>query len=106
MKTFLDLTGLEHERLLAGKSYLEFLRVEAMSAGVYVLEAGAEDLQSPHQQDEIYYVISGTAHMQVGEEDEAVSPGTVIFVPAKVKHHFHDISEKLTLLVFFAPAES
>jgi hypothetical protein len=38
-------------------------------------------------------------------EDREVGPGAVIFVKAGDEHRFHSISEDLTLLVFFAPAE-
>ena len=34
-----------------------------------------------------------------------VSPGTIIFVPARVHHSFYDITERLALLVFFGRAE-
>jgi mannose-6-phosphate isomerase-like protein (cupin superfamily) len=88
------------------KPYREFLRVPSMSAGVYVLPAGAIDAQKPHQEDEIYYVIRGRARLSLGAEDHEVSPGGVIFVAAKLEHRFHDITEELALLVFFAPAES
>jgi quercetin dioxygenase-like cupin family protein len=44
--------------------------------------------------------------MQVGSQDQAVAEGSVIFVPANVDHRFHDITEELTVLVFFAPAET
>jgi hypothetical protein len=30
----------------------------------------------------------------------------VLFVAAEVEHRFHEITEELTVLVFFAPAES
>ena len=102
---FFQIDQLERQRTLAGKSYLEFLRVPAMSAGVYTLAAGAADPQKPHKQDEMYYVVRGRARMQVGAEDRAVSPGSVIFVAAEVEHRFHDIAEQLVVLVFFAPAE-
>jgi len=42
----------------------------------------------------------------VGSADHDIAEGSVIFVSAKVEHRFHDISEELTVLVFFAPAES
>jgi len=77
-----------------------------MSAGLYVLAAGANDPQKPHNQDELYYVIRGRARMKGKDEDQEVSAGSVIFVAAKVEHRFYDISEELTVLVFFAPAES
>ena len=91
------------QRAQAGKSYLEFLRVPAMSAGVYTLPAGGADPQKPHNEDEMYYVVRGRARMRVGAEDEAISPGSVIFVAAEVEHRFYDIAEELVVLVFFRP---
>ncbi len=91
---------------LGDKRYHEFLRVPAMSAGIYVLSAGATDKQSPHQEDEIYYVVSGKAKMRLGREERSVSQGDVIFVEKALEHRFFDIAEELVLLVIFAPAES
>jgi mannose-6-phosphate isomerase-like protein (cupin superfamily) len=89
----------------AGKAYLEFWRVSSMSMGVYRLPAGGVDPQSPHTEDEVYYVVSGKAQIRVGEEDRSVGPGSIVFVAARVPHRFHTIEEDLTILVFFAPAE-
>src|ERR1051326_7346030 len=94
------------ERTASGKGYLEFLRVPQMSAGVYVLDAGASDPQKPHHEDEMYYVVRGRGRMQAGKEDREVRAGTVIFVAKEVEHRFYDITEELVVLVFFAPAES
>ncbi len=103
---FFQIDEIEQERARAGKAYLEFLRVPAMSAGVYTLPAGGTDLQKPHQEDEMYFVVRGRARMKAGPEDRAISPGSVIFVAAQVEHRFYDIAEELELLVFFAPAET
>ena len=97
---------LRADRAASGRPYLEFLRVAAMSCGVYVLPAGGVDRQKPHKEDEVYYVVSGAASMTVGSEERAVRPGHVIFVPAGVEHRFHSITEELTVLVVFAPAET
>jgi mannose-6-phosphate isomerase-like protein (cupin superfamily) len=43
--------------------------------------------------------------MRVGAEDREVGPGSVVFVPARLEHRFHDILEELSIAVFFAPAE-
>jgi mannose-6-phosphate isomerase-like protein (cupin superfamily) len=102
---FLQMAEIERARVQKGMPYLEFWRVPAMSAGVYVLAAGSTDTQSPHQQDEMYYVVRGRARMRAGSEDQLVKEGSVIFVAAEVDHLFHDIQEELTVLVFFAPAE-
>ena len=105
-KKVYQLASVEAERAAEHKRYLEFLRLPAMSSGLYVLEAGADDQQRPHAEDEIYYVLRGHGRMRVASEDFAVLPGQLIFVPAKVEHRFHSIREQLELLVVFAPAES
>jgi quercetin dioxygenase-like cupin family protein len=103
---FARLAEIEEQRALSGKPYREFLRVPAMSAGLYVLPAGGTDHQKPHREDEIYYVVRGRARFQAGPEDREVSAGSVIFVAAEVGHRFYDITEELVVLVFFAPAET
>lgn len=87
------------------KLYHEFLRVPAMSAGLYQLEAGSTDPQQPHSEDELYYIVQGKAYLQVEQEDIAVEAGSLVFVPAHVEHRFHTITEALSVIVFFAPAE-
>ena len=103
---FGSVSKIDQQRTQSGKLYREFLRVPAMSAGLYVLPAGAADPQRPHHEDEMYYVVRGKAHFTAGDEDREVSAGSVLFVAAEVEHHFHDIVEELAVLVFFAPAES
>jgi mannose-6-phosphate isomerase-like protein (cupin superfamily) len=105
MPRFLQIDELSRQRRELGKRYLEFLRVPAMSAGVYVLPKGGADPQNPHREDEMYYVVRGHARMQVGSEHGEVRAGSVIFVEAELEHRFYDIEEELELLVFFAPAE-
>ena len=100
-----ELDAVETARVAAGRLYHEFLRVPDLSAGIYVLEAGATDPQSPHAEDELYYVIEGRAVVTVGDEERTVGPGSLVFVGATVPHRFHDITERLVLLVAFGPAE-
>ena len=88
------------------KRYREFLRIPPMSAGLYVLAAGAEDPQKPHAQDELYYVVRGHARFRAEEEDSEVAPGSLLFVAANVAHKFYDIKDELAVLVVFAPAET
>ncbi len=86
-------------------AYLEFLRTPSLSLGLYKLAAGAVDLQAPHSEDEVYYVVKGHATILVGTEHREVEAGSIIFVGAHVGHRFHTITEDLLVLVFFAPAE-
>lgn len=83
----------------------EEIRSALLSVGLYILPAGGIDDQTPHGEDEVYYAVRGRARIKVGETDHPVQPGTVLFVPAKDVHYFHDISEELVLVVFWAPPE-
>jgi len=103
---FASLPEIDQQRAQSGKLYREFLRVPAMSAGLYVLPAGGTDTQKPHHENEIYYVVRGRARFQAEKDDREVSAGSVIFVAAEVEHRFYDFTEELAVLVFFAPAES
>ena len=103
---FFALPAVDADRARRGQRYQEFLRVPAMSAGLYVLAAGAQDPQKPHHEDELYYVVRGRARMRAGSDDREVTAGSVIFVAAEVEHRFYDITEELAVLVFFAPAET
>lgn len=100
-----DLAHLLEEHRQSMKLYIEFLNVPDLSMGLYVLPAGSTDPQSPHTEDEVYYVVSGKAQITVADESHDVQAGSVIYVEKNVAHHFHSIEEELRVLVFFAPAE-
>jgi mannose-6-phosphate isomerase-like protein (cupin superfamily) len=100
-----ELSDLEAARTASGRLYHEFLTVPDLSAGLYILEAGATDPQSPHTEDELYYVVSGRARVSVGDDQRDIRAGSLVFVAAHVPHRFHDITERLVLLVAFGPAE-
>ena len=102
---FTTAEALEAARRAADRRYLEFLRVPDLSAGLYVLEAGAADPQSPHDEDEFYVVMSGRGRFRAGAVTQEVGRGSVLFVPARLEHRFLDVQERLEVLVFFGPAE-
>src|SRR5262249_32419229 len=100
-----DLGDIAGENARNNQTWLEFLRVPSMSMGLYRLKVGQVDQQSPHAEDEVYYVISGRASFQAGSKTYAARAGTLIFVERTAEHRFLDITEDLTVLVFFAPPE-
>lgn len=83
-------------------AYKEFLRVPSLACGIYRLAAGSKDMQGPHDDDEVYYVMAGRARLRVGDADREVGPGTVLYVRATAEHSFFEIEEDMTLLVLFA----
>ena len=89
-----------------GDGYAEFLRVPAMSMGLFTASKGYDDQQQPHREDEVYLVTSGRAVLEIDGEPHPVAAGSIAFVPARVRHRFTDITDDLRVLVFFAPAES
>jgi mannose-6-phosphate isomerase-like protein (cupin superfamily) len=100
-----ELSQLISQRTASNRLYLEFLKVPDLSMGLYVLPAGGTDPQSPHTEDEVYYVVSGQAQIRVAGEDRRVQAGSIVYVAKNVEHKFHTIEAELTVLVLFAPAE-
>ena len=100
-----EIAELVSQRADSTKLYLEFLKVPDLSMGLYVLPTGGMDPQTPHTEDEVYYVVSGRAQILVAEENREVQAGSIVYVEKNIAHRFHSIEEELTVVVFFAPAE-
>jgi len=83
-------------------SYEEFLNVDSMHCGLYRLAAGSTDMQSPHDEDEMYYVLKGKAQLKLNDEVRQVTPGTLMYIQATQDHSFFEIEEDMVLLVIFA----
>jgi mannose-6-phosphate isomerase-like protein (cupin superfamily) len=90
----------------APDGWIQFLKVDDLRAGVYRLEAGAEDTQTPHEEDEIYFALAGKGELVVetqwGEKVLPVQKGSVLYVGKGLIHKFRAITERLELLVFFS----
>lgn len=85
-------------------AYREFLRVPSMHCGLYQLPRGTQDMQAPHEEDEVYYVLEGRAQMRLGAQGtvRTVEPGMVLHVRATEDHSFFEIEQDMLLLVMFA----
>src|SRR5262245_12780584 len=82
-----------------------FLRVPSLSRGLYRLQAGQADEPQPHAEAEVSLVVSGRASFRAGGREQDRRPGSLVFVERAVEHRLVDITEDLTVLVFFAPPE-
>ena len=100
-----ELMDVIKQQARSGKPYFEFLHRPDFSVGVYQLLVGDTDIQSPHTEDEVYYVVEGKARIKVADKDRNVRAGSVIYIAKNIVHRFHSIEEDLIVLVFFAPAE-
>jgi mannose-6-phosphate isomerase-like protein (cupin superfamily) len=84
-------------------TYTDFFRAETLSLGFAFWPAGKPDTQSPHAEDEVYYVVSGKGAFTCEGETVTVQAGSLLFVRAGAVHRFLDIMEDLNVLVFWAP---
>ncbi|HUG61445.1 MAG TPA: cupin domain-containing protein, partial [Methylomirabilota bacterium] len=81
--------------------------VKMLSSGTTKVELYAPadyDAQTPHDQDEIYVIVSGTGMFNKAGERKPFGPHDVIFVEAGVEHRFEGFSDDFqTWVIFFGP---
>lgn len=82
-----------------GKKFLTLFEHGSMSVEIY--EPQKVDLQTPHRQDELYVVISGTGTFLNDGQRHPFAPGDVLFVPAGIEHRFEDFSDDFKTWVIF-----
>ncbi|MEK0082239.1 cupin domain-containing protein [Benzoatithermus flavus] len=86
-----------------GKRFHYPIRHGSMRVGVYAPRP-PHDPQAPHEQDELYIVISGSGTFVKGDERRPFRPGDAIFVEAGVPHRFEDYDAGFaTWVVFWGP---
>lgn len=82
-----------------GQRFVHALSHGSMSVELY--QPLHIDWQTPHTQDELYIIHSGTGQLVIENDVHAVEPGMVFFVPAGSKHCFENFSEGFTTWVIF-----
>lgn len=63
------------------------------------------DNQTPHRQDELYVIASGSGTFNRGGERVAFNAGDVLFVPAAMEHRFEDFTDDFATWVIFYGAD-
>ncbi|MEZ5926832.1 MAG: cupin domain-containing protein [Hyphomicrobiaceae bacterium] len=85
-----------------GEPFADALRHGSMSVEVFAPRG--EDNQSPHEQDELYLVVSGSANFWHEGGTIPVTAGDVLFVAAGDRHRFSRMSDDfVTWVVFWGP---
>ena len=77
---------------------------EVFAKGTFELEFFAPrriDYQTPHDKDEFYIIVSGTANLFIEGKKFPCKIGDALFVPSKIEHHFENISEDFATWVIF-----
>jgi mannose-6-phosphate isomerase-like protein (cupin superfamily) len=85
-----------------GPSFVTLLARGSMSVEVY--RPRKVDPQTPHDQDELYVVISGRGRFVQDGVSQPFEPGEMLFVAANVPHRFEDFSDDFaTWVIFYGP---
>ncbi len=78
--------------------------IEHGSMSLEVFAPRGKDLQEVHSQDELYFVVAGTATLMHAGERLKAAVGDALFVPAGHEHHFEQMSDDfVTWVVFWGP---
>ena len=95
------------EKIKNSNSYFHtFINKESLAAGILVLKPGEEDTQTPHDSDEVYFVLSGNGFLKIKDKDYKVSKDKLFFVAKDVEHFFHGNTKELKVLYFFGGPDS
>lgn len=89
-------------REVAPQPFVELFRHGTLQVELY--QPDRVDDQEPHDQDEVYVVISGSGDFINGESRKPFEAGEVLFVPAGVEHRFENFTEDFsTWVIFYGP---
>jgi mannose-6-phosphate isomerase-like protein (cupin superfamily) len=87
----------------ADKRYGVLLEHGTLELGYY--KPDGVDPQNPHDQDEIYIVMSGSGQFVVEDDRQPFQPGDALFVPASVDHRFEDFTDDFAAwVIFYGPS--
>jgi len=97
-----DATSLAKDPSPVSNVFRRFIKFPSVTGGAYLLPLKhGGDLTQTHQVDELNVVISGTGVLSVGSDELPYGPGSLIFVPARVGHAFHDLGSDSVVLIFW-----
>ncbi len=95
------------EKIRNNNSYFHtFINKDSLAAGILVLKPGEKDVQTPHDSDEVYFVISGDGFLKIKDRDYKVTRDKLFFVAKNVEHCFHGNKRELRVLYFFGSPDS
>lgn len=90
----------------SGSYYHTFINRNNLAAGVLRLQPGEKDTQTPHDTDEIYYIVKGDGFLNISGKDYKILEAKAYFVGKNIEHKFHDNKKELVVLYFFGGPDS
>ena len=83
----------------SGNLFSELFKDDTISIEMYKPEQ--EDLQAPHDRDELYLIISGNGTFRLKDDRCQFKAGDLLLVPKGVAHRFENFSEDFVTWVIF-----
>ena len=94
-----QLPGQVTDQWPSGERFVRALAHGSMSVELYA--PVGTDPQTPHSQDELYLILSGSGVVAIADVTFACGPGDCFFVGAGVEHRFTEFSPGFTTWVVF-----
>jgi mannose-1-phosphate guanylyltransferase len=101
--SYVSITELTNQLKQEDNSYVEVLSEESMR--VELAQYPNPEPKTPHKEDELYVILSGSGMVQVGSETYEVNEGDVVHVERGVEHDFFDIDSEITALIVFTGSQ-
>ncbi|MCU4926720.1 cupin domain-containing protein [Halobacteria archaeon AArc-dxtr1] len=87
----------------------ELQHSDVLNAGPFTVEVGTYPADSaapknPHNEEELYYILSGVGKLRVGDDTHNIEAGDLVYVEPQLEHDFFEISEDITVLIILGPS--
>jgi len=100
----MHITKSEALNKLASENNILATLFEHGTLSIEVYSPDKKDLQKPHDQDEVYIIISGSGTFYNDGERVQFSEGDFLFVPAGIEHRFENFTDDFsTWVIFYGP---
>lgn len=106
MKITFDIKKYVKELEHSDSYFHTFINKPNIAAGVLSLDPGEDDTQTPHDSDELYYIIKGNGFLKINNSNYSVEEGTAYYVQKNVPHKFFGNNIQLIALYFFSGPDS
>lgn len=106
MKIEFDINEYVNKIAKSDSFYHTFINRNNLASGVLRLEPGEKDTQTPHGNEEIYYIVRGDGFLNMAGKDYPISEAKVYFVGKNIEHKFHGNKKELVVLYFFGGLDS
>jgi len=88
----------------SGSLFSELFNDENITIEIYRPEQ--EDLQAPHNRDELYMIISGSGDFRMNDETDQFKAGDLLLVPKGAAHRFENFTQDFaTWVIFYGPPQ-